>query len=260
MDPSEDLLSELGQTLTCPSCRISIIPTRHRFICPFCGSFYDTEAENDIGIRSSLSRAPHSLSHIPSVDETDVVDATVAGFSGTHLPRIGPFPRLASSFGPLIADGLEVIHTYITGLLFRPTASTENQFILTLPPIAGNSSRDIHGQSHWLTRSARRRSSSESSVHLESSSSSSSTTGNIDGTTSLSPHVSCAHKIPSTGSITAFSEISYPNRHKSVSQFKWVMSFSLFLHHTTYLSTPLCSSSPSTCLFLPVAPTAAASK
>ena len=219
MDPSEDLLSELGQTLTCPSCRISIIPTRHRFICPFCGSFYDTEAENDIGIRSSLSRVPRSMNRVSSVDENDVVDATVAGLSGTHLPRIGPFPRLASSFGPLIADGLEVIHTYITGLLFRPTASTENEFILSLPPIAGTTSRGVHGQSHWLARSARRRSSSESSVHLESSSSTS-TPANIDPAASFSSNVPCSPRMPSTESITPFNEISYPKREKSVSQFK----------------------------------------
>lgn len=221
MDPSEDLLSELGQTLTCPSCRISIIPTRHRFICPFCGSFYDTEAENDIGIRSSLSRVPRSMNHVSSIDENDVVDTTVPGLSGTHLPRIGPFPRLASSFGPLIADGLEVIHTYITGLLFRPTATTENEFILSLPPIAGTTSRDVHGQSHWLARSARRRSSSESSIHLESSSSSTSTPGNIDSPSStFTSNVPCSPRITSTESIGPFNDSTYPKREKSVSQFK----------------------------------------
>lgn len=57
------------------------------------------------------------------------------------------------SFAPLIADGLEMIHTYMTSLLFRPTASVTpstspfppndagssnsagSEFFLSLPPI-----------------------------------------------------------------------------------------------------------------------------
>ena len=51
----DDLLTDMtedsavaGNTLTCPSCRISIIPTRIRSMCPFCGSFYDPSAEVDV--------------------------------------------------------------------------------------------------------------------------------------------------------------------------------------------------------------------
>lgn len=48
----DDLLTEItegsGNTLTCPSCRISIIPTRIRSMCPFCGSFYDPAIEGDV--------------------------------------------------------------------------------------------------------------------------------------------------------------------------------------------------------------------
>lgn len=47
-------LSVGSDNLTCPACRISIIPTRLRSMCPFCGSFYDPQAEEDVNIRSRL--------------------------------------------------------------------------------------------------------------------------------------------------------------------------------------------------------------
>lgn len=230
MDANEDLLSDLGQTLTCPSCRISIIPTRLRSMCPFCGSFYDSASEADIGLRSSLSH-PLALNRGGS-DDSDVVDVAVASVNGTRLPRIGNFPRLASSIGPLIADGLEVIHTYITGLLFRPTTSTDSEFYFSLPPIAGSHPRGPSGRhSHWLTRSARR-SSSESSVHLDPSASSSSTNGGGDSSSSSSPssrgvvvHEHCPNShtqvtsSASTESSSQSEEVTYPSREKSVSQF-----------------------------------------
>lgn len=223
MDSNEDLLADLGQTLTCPSCRISIIPTRFRSMCPFCGSFYDSAVETDIGLRSSLSH-PHSLNRGNSSDvDSDVVDVTVSSVNGTRLPRIGNFPRLASSFGPLIADGLEVIHTYITGLLFRPSNSPADsgEFYFSLPPITGggHNTREVSGRhSHWLSRSARR-SSSESSIHLDPSASSTSSSSNTSVHEHFTPrtHVTST---PSTSESTSQSEeVTYPSREKSVSQF-----------------------------------------
>jgi hypothetical protein len=39
--------------LTCPSCRITINPNRQRSMCPFCGHFYDPNADLDINLRSN---------------------------------------------------------------------------------------------------------------------------------------------------------------------------------------------------------------
>lgn len=69
------------------------------------------------------------------------------------MGRQGSIGRPFPSFAPLIADGLEVIHTYMTSLLFRPmasaaasarllpndpsssTSSSSSEFYLSLPPI-----------------------------------------------------------------------------------------------------------------------------
>ncbi|KAI1301906.1 putative E3 ubiquitin-protein ligase HECTD2 [Halotydeus destructor] len=120
------------ESLTCPSCRISIIASRPRSMCPFCGSFYDPNAEDDVSVRGVGSPSQSMAALQPAHEEA------------LRLPRIHNVPsnRVLSvaGFTPLITDGLGVIHTYITGLLFRPPATpSDTDFYLTLPPIAGTS-------------------------------------------------------------------------------------------------------------------------
>lgn len=72
MKPCNEQEEEYETGLTCPSCRITCTnsSTRHRSICPFCGSFYDPAAEIDFELRR-LTTPPHhfrrdSLSISPS--------------------------------------------------------------------------------------------------------------------------------------------------------------------------------------------------
>ncbi|XP_054168637.1 probable E3 ubiquitin-protein ligase HECTD2 [Oppia nitens] len=116
------------QHLTCPSCHITLTNSRHRSMCPFCGSFYNPNVELDIGLRSdSRILRPNShqnILHLPPID------------SRQHLLRV-------TGFGPLITDGLGVIHTYITGLLFPPHIDDESSnLLISLPPI-NNSHSDL---------------------------------------------------------------------------------------------------------------------
>lgn len=60
----KDQEDDLESGITCPSCRISTASTRHRTICPFCGSFYDPAAEIDFELRRLTTAAtPPSTSH-----------------------------------------------------------------------------------------------------------------------------------------------------------------------------------------------------
>lgn len=45
-------------SLTCPSCRITIDPSRPRSMCPFCGHFYDPNVDTDINLRVTRTRRP----------------------------------------------------------------------------------------------------------------------------------------------------------------------------------------------------------
>lgn len=72
-------------------------------------------------------------------------------FDSRLFTRVSPLqpsnPRgvlRVTGFGPLITDGLGVIHTYITGLLFRPPTN-DTDFFLTLPPIHGHSAAMPNG-------------------------------------------------------------------------------------------------------------------
>lgn len=77
----DDLLTDINEgsrnTLTCPSCRISIIPTRLRSMCPFCGSFYDPAIEEDVSHRIHVNRDkgilgdPSARDHIHGDDQLD---------------------------------------------------------------------------------------------------------------------------------------------------------------------------------------------
>lgn len=65
--PSRD--SAAGVPLTCPACRISVVSSRSRAMCPFCGSFYNREANSDTSLRGrQLPREPlpHIVSSCPS--------------------------------------------------------------------------------------------------------------------------------------------------------------------------------------------------
>ncbi|RWS05224.1 putative E3 ubiquitin-protein ligase HECTD2-like protein, partial [Dinothrombium tinctorium] len=120
------LSSAVVHDITCPNCRITVVLSRARSMCPFCGHFYNPSAEENINLRLRDS--------VRQID-SEANEATTA----IHLPRITPqradVLRL-TGFGPLLADGLGVIHTYITGLLFRPTNNDEsNDVYLHLPPI-----------------------------------------------------------------------------------------------------------------------------
>lgn len=49
--------------LTCPACHITADSTRRRSMCPFCGNFYDPNAESDINVRSN-SRLHNDEQHL----------------------------------------------------------------------------------------------------------------------------------------------------------------------------------------------------
>ncbi|GIY20830.1 probable E3 ubiquitin-protein ligase HECTD2 [Caerostris darwini] len=127
--------------ITCPSCRISIVPSRARAMCPFCGSFYNRAANNDVSLRRRGSGEPVRL---PQLVDND-----------TNLSRSQPEFFLRGSvrspdedddgnrqivqvtgFGPLITDTLGVIHTYITGLLLPPSSPESAPVYVSLPPIS----------------------------------------------------------------------------------------------------------------------------
>ncbi|XP_054709351.1 large neutral amino acids transporter small subunit 2-like [Uloborus diversus] len=61
MDISEENRASNSPSITCPSCRISIVPSRARTMCPFCGSFYNRAANNDVSLRRRSSDEPVRL-------------------------------------------------------------------------------------------------------------------------------------------------------------------------------------------------------
>ncbi|KAM7283145.1 putative E3 ubiquitin-protein ligase HECTD2 [Ixodes scapularis] len=106
-----------GVPLTCPACRISVVSSRSRAMCPFCGSFYNRDANSDTSLRG---RQGSSLPHIES-----------------HRPLVR-----VTGFGPLITDSLGAIHTYITGLILRPT-SPNSSLYLSLPAVQPDAERRL---------------------------------------------------------------------------------------------------------------------
>lgn len=58
MDMTEE---KTTSAITCPSCRISIVPSRARTMCPFCGSFYNRAANNDVSLRRRSTDEPVRL-------------------------------------------------------------------------------------------------------------------------------------------------------------------------------------------------------
>lgn len=54
-------ITEESPAITCPSCRISIVPSRARTMCPFCGSFYNRAANNDVSLRRRSTDEPVRL-------------------------------------------------------------------------------------------------------------------------------------------------------------------------------------------------------
>lgn len=161
-----------SNTLTCPSCRICIIPTRLRTMCPFCGSFYDPADEDDVTRRIQRHHINRSVGGGESILDGPSQDRPARGHQRHHrrrdnnrhepeetpdppstpdspallrLPRIATgqghsIPRSLTTFAPFITDGLEFIHTYMTSLLFRtasnPLDDQARDFYLTLPPIS----------------------------------------------------------------------------------------------------------------------------
>lgn len=81
----DDLLADLGATLTCPSCHITIIPKRMRAMCPFCGSFYDPEVETDPHLRSA-HRMHHT--HYPRESSREQLPLVAVGHDHVRLPRL----------------------------------------------------------------------------------------------------------------------------------------------------------------------------
>ncbi|KAG8176214.1 hypothetical protein JTE90_016084, partial [Oedothorax gibbosus] len=130
-------------SLTCPSCRISVVPSRARSMCPFCGSFYNRAADGDVSLRRrSNDRQPVRLPQLvdsnmdnasrsqPEFFVRGSVRSSSDDHSGRQIVQV-------TGFGPLITDTLGVIHTYITGLLLPPTSpSSSSPMYLSLPPIS----------------------------------------------------------------------------------------------------------------------------
>ncbi|XP_054709612.1 probable E3 ubiquitin-protein ligase HECTD2 [Uloborus diversus] len=114
MDISEENRASNSPSITCPSCRISIVPSRARTMCPFCGSFYNRAANNDVSLRRRSSDEPVRLPQLET--HRQIVQVT--------------------GFGPLITDTLGVIHTYITGLLLPPSSPDSTPVYVSLPPIS----------------------------------------------------------------------------------------------------------------------------
>lgn len=50
-----------NSNLICPSCRISFISERPRSMCPFCGSFYDSDAEGNYILRGRNASITESI-------------------------------------------------------------------------------------------------------------------------------------------------------------------------------------------------------
>ncbi|XP_023244373.1 probable E3 ubiquitin-protein ligase HECTD2 [Centruroides sculpturatus] len=122
MDVAENGPAANTSSLTCPSCRITIVPSRTRTMCPFCGSFYNQAANANVSLRSR-STAEEQL-RLPQIENQN-----------------NPYIRV-TGFGPFITDTIGVIQTYLTGLLLRPPSSQDNTFYLTLPPVqAGTENR-----------------------------------------------------------------------------------------------------------------------
>nr|XP_042904341.1 probable E3 ubiquitin-protein ligase HECTD2 [Parasteatoda tepidariorum] len=118
MDVTEENRTS-NTSITCPSCRISIVPSRARTMCPFCGSFYNRAANNDVSLRRRSTDDPIRLPQlVDSVTET----------GSRQIVQV-------TGFGPLITDTLGVIHTYITGLLLPPS-SPDSTVYVSLPPIS----------------------------------------------------------------------------------------------------------------------------
>ncbi|XP_076315726.1 putative E3 ubiquitin-protein ligase HECTD2 [Tachypleus tridentatus] len=117
MDVAEERSLSAVSSVTCPSCKISVVPSsRSRTMCPFCGSFYNQAANNNLALRQRHDRSEETV-HFPNIE--------------SHRPYMQ-----FAGFGPLLTEGLGVIHTYITGLLLPPTSPNSNSALyLSLPPI-----------------------------------------------------------------------------------------------------------------------------
>ncbi|KFM72857.1 hypothetical protein X975_01161, partial [Stegodyphus mimosarum] len=131
-----------SSSITCPSCRISIVPSRARTMCPFCGSFYNRAANNDVSLRRRSADDPVRL---PQLVEN--VNGTAASRSQPEFYLRGSIRTSnqdtgsrqivqVTGFGPFITDTLGVIHTYITGLLLPPSSPDATPVYVTLPPIS----------------------------------------------------------------------------------------------------------------------------
>ncbi|XP_037506563.2 probable E3 ubiquitin-protein ligase HECTD2 [Rhipicephalus sanguineus] len=113
---------ESAVSLTCPACRISAVSTRQRAMCPFCGSFYNRDANSNTSLRRR----------------------TAPGDSLPHIDSQRPLVRV-TGFGPLITDSLGAIHAYITGLILRPPSPTA--LYSSLPPVQHDAERRLCTQS-----------------------------------------------------------------------------------------------------------------
>ncbi|KAH6947762.1 hypothetical protein HPB50_021138 [Hyalomma asiaticum] len=113
---------ESAVSLTCPACRISAVSTRARAMCPFCGSFYNRDANSNTSLRRR----------------------TAPGDSLPHIDSQRPLVRV-TGFGPLITDSLGAIHAYITGLILRPPSPTT--LYSSLPPVQHDAERRLCTQS-----------------------------------------------------------------------------------------------------------------
>ncbi|XP_074602235.1 putative E3 ubiquitin-protein ligase HECTD2 isoform X3 [Brevipalpus obovatus] len=195
----EDNENSRNSTLICPSCRISFISERPRSMCPFCGSFYDSDAEGNYILRG------RNASITESID----------GENSFRLPRIQrPSVFRFPGFGPFLTDSVSLINSLMSSILMRANDEDSNIYF-QLPSLVRE---DIRTNREGSSSMYYRRDGLTSPLRYDPEYSTKQLTLPINVGEDSSDH--CDYSLDSQDCRSMYHRESYPNRFMSLTDFR----------------------------------------